>query len=215
MARSHSSERLDRHELATLVDIADEALLAALSGVSCGLRSLDSLPPALSTRRGAFVTLTVDGELNGCIGDVAGRQALAHAVARLALAAAFDDPRLPALRPDQYERLAVEVSVLSPWSPVVAADRGELSAGLRPGIDGLMVGAGHRTGLFLPDVWDQLPDPDDFLDQLWRKAGLPASTWPDTILRFTTQRLRRGTADTGTVVPGRRGGAVTGPAPAR
>ena len=215
MGRSHSPELLDRHELAALVDIADEALLAALSGMSGGLRSLDSLPPALGARRGAFVTLTVDGELNGCIGDIAGRQALGHAVPRLALAAAFDDPRLPALRPDQYERLAIEVSVLSPLSPVVAADRGELAAGLRPGIDGLMVGAGHRSGLFLPDVWDQLPDTDDFLDQLWRKAGLPASTWPDTILRFTTERLRRGTADTGTPVPGRRRIAVTGSARAR
>lgn len=200
MGRSHSSERLDRHELAALVDLADEALLAALSGASCGQRPLDSLPPALSTRRGAFVTLTVDGELNGCIGDVVGRQALGHAVARLALAAAFDDPRLPALRPDQYECLAVEVSVLSPLSPVVAADRAELSAGLRPGIDGLVVGAGHRTGLFLPDVWDQLPDPDGFLDHLWRKAGLSSSTWPDTILRFTTQCAHRATTDTGTLV---------------
>jgi AmmeMemoRadiSam system protein A len=197
MGRSHSSEPLDRDELATLVDIADDALLAALSGVSSDPRPLDSLPPALRTRRGAFVTLTVDGQLNGCIGDVVGRQALGHAVARLALAAAFDDPRLPALRPDQYERLAIEVSVLSPLSPVIAADRAELSAGLRPGIDGVVIGAGHRTGLFLPDVWDQLPDIDDFLDHLWRKAGLPASTWPDTVLRFTTQRLRRSAADTG------------------
>ena len=208
MGRSHSSEPLDRHELTALVDIADEALLAALSGDSCGRRALGSLPPALSTRRGAFVTLTVDGELNGCVGDVVGRQALGHAVARLALAAAFDDPRLPALRPDEYERLAVEVSVLTPLSPVVAADRTELSAGLRPGIDGLVVCAGQRIGLFLPDVWDQLPDPEEFLDHLWLKAGLPASTWPDTIFRFATQCLHRATTDTGALVPGRRSGAV-------
>lgn len=196
MARSLSPEPLGHHELALhelalLVDIADDSLVAALTGRSYDPPPVHSLPGSLHRHCGAFVTLTVDGELNGCIGDVAGRQPLAAAVARLSLSAAFDDPRLPALRVDQYERLTIEVSVLSPPAPIEAVDRIELVERLRPGVDGVIIGAGHRRGLFLPDVWDQLPAPDDFLDQLWRKADLPRSTWPDTILQFTTQRLGR------------------------
>jgi AmmeMemoRadiSam system protein A len=109
----------------------------------------------------------------------------------LAVSAAFDDPRLPALEPHQYEHLTVEVSVLSPLVTVEAADRRELVALLRPGVDGVVIRAGHRSGLFLPDVWTQLPDPHDFLDQLWYKAGLPTWVQPDTIQRFTTQRASR------------------------
>jgi AmmeMemoRadiSam system protein A len=191
MAPSPSPEPLGRHELALLVDIADDSLVAALTRRPYEPPPLRSLPTPLHRHRGAFVTLHVDGHLNGCIGDVAGRQPLAHAVPRLALAAAFDDPRLPALRAGQYDDLTIEVSVLSPPVPIDAADRAELVTRLRPHEDGVIIGAGNRTGLFLPDVWDQLPDTEDFLDQLWRKARLPASAWPDTILRFTTRRLSR------------------------
>lgn len=181
----------DRYELELLVDIADDSLSVALAGRTYEPPSLDSLPAALCAQVGAFVTLTVAGSLNGCIGDVAGRQPLAHAVAHLAIAAAFDDPRLPALAPHQYDDLTIEVSVLSPLEPVGAADRADLIASLRPGVDGLVIRAGHRSGLFLPDVWTQLPDPDDFLDHLWYKAGLPIWMQPETIQRFTTRRSSR------------------------
>jgi AmmeMemoRadiSam system protein A len=191
MAPSPCAEPLAGSDLELLLDIADDALVAALTDRPFEPAPPHSLPESLLDRRGVFVTLTVDGDLNGCIGDVAGRRPLADAAARLALAAAFDDPRLPELRADQYTRLTVEVSVLSPPTPIDARDRAELVASLRPGVDGVIVGTGYQTGLFLPDVWVQLPDPHDFLDQLWRKAGLPPWTWPDTILQFTTERRSR------------------------
>lgn len=191
MERSPSGEVLTHHELATLVDVADRALVRALAGEAAAPPPLRALPPALAGRRGAFVTLTVAGSLNGCVGDVVGREPLAHAVARLAVAAAFDDPRLPALRADQYDDLLVEVSVLSPLVPVRADDRTELVAQLRPHVDGASIRRGRRSGLFLPDVWSQLPDPDDFLDHLWAKAGLPPQAWPDAVATFTTQHLVR------------------------
>lgn len=193
MAPSPSPDALDRHELEALVDIADDVLAAALAGRPYELPPVDAVPEALHACRGAFVTLTVDGALNGCIGDVAGNQPLHEAVARLALSAAFDDPRLPPLSAHQYERLTIEVSVLAPFEPVAADDRTELVALLRPHVDGVFIRAGHRSGLFLPGVWTQLPDPDDFLDHLWYKAGLSTSVWPETIDRFTTQHLGRAT----------------------
>ena len=191
MAPSPSPDALEHHELEQLVDVADDSLAAALTGRDYEPPALDALPPALRAEVGAFVTLTVAGSLNGCIGEIAGRRPLAHAVARLARSAAFDDPRLPALELHQYDHLTVEVSVLSRLAPVEAADRSELIARLRPGVDGVVIRAGQRSGLFLPDVWAQLPDPHDFLDHLWYKAGLPTWVQPDTIQRFTTQRASR------------------------
>jgi AmmeMemoRadiSam system protein A len=214
MAPSPSPEPLADGDLELLVDIADDSLVSALTGRPFEPAPPHSLPESLRDARGAFVTLTVDGELNGCIGDVVGRQPLTEAAARLALAAAFDDPRLPALRADQYTRLTIEVSVLSPFTAIAARDRAELVASLRPGVDGVLIRAEHRSGLFLPDVWAQLPDPDSFLDQLWRKAGVPVWMWPDTILQFTTQRLSRpaGRAGrTGEIRPDRVSGRVVGP----
>jgi AmmeMemoRadiSam system protein A len=212
MAPSPSPEPLGLHELDRLVDLADDTLVAALTDRPSASPRLRALPAVLHRRRGAFVTLTVDGQLNGCIGDVAGRQPLASSVPRLALAAAFDDPRLPALRVEEYRHLTIEVSVLSEPDPIDASDRAELVAGLRPGVDGVIIGAGERTGLFLPDVWSQLPGADDFLDHLWRKAGLPASVWPDTIMRFTTQRRSRRTDGSDEAPPDRR---LDAPGPAR
>lgn len=191
MGPSRSPEQLAHDELDALIDIADRALRLALAGGTAAPAPVDELPPALGSLRGAFVTLTVAGSLNGCIGTIDGREPLAHAVARLAVAAAFDDPRLPALRAHEYAQLSIEVSVLSPLEPVAASDRAELVAQLRPHVDGAVIRAGYRSGLFLPSVWEQLPDPDDFLDHLWRKAGLPPWVWPEVVERFTTQHRSR------------------------
>ena len=81
--------------------------------------------------------------------------------------------------------------MLSPMIPVRAADRDELIRILRPRVDGVVIRSGERAGLFLPDVWEQLPDPDEFLRHLWVKARLAPSVWPETIERFTTQHHER------------------------
>lgn len=192
MERSVSPE-LTPAELDLLVDIADASVAAALSGREYEPPPLSSLPPALHAHVGAFVTLTVDGRLNGCIGDVQGRDPLAWSVARLALAAAFDDPRLPALRPSEYDRLDIEVSVLSPMTPIPSSSRRDVLDALQPEVHGLVIRAQGRSALFLPSVWEQLPDPDEFLDQLLHKAGLRPGGWPgDTqAFRFTTQHHTR------------------------
>jgi AmmeMemoRadiSam system protein A len=194
MAPSPSPDRiLDRAEIEALVDIAEATITAALLGGEPILPSLADLPSALHDPIGAFVTLTVAGELNGCIGTVEAVEPVGHAVARLALSAAFADPRLPALRRSDYPHLTIEVSVLSALSPIGAASHAELLAEVRPARDGVVIKAGGRQGLFLPSVWEQLPDPEDFLDQLWRKAGLTPRTWPAELrpFRFTTQRHGR------------------------
>ncbi len=195
MAPSPSPELVSPAEGELLLDLAEGTLDRALTGGRPAAPRAGRAPPALRHAGDAFVTLHVAGELNGCIGALDTGEPLGHAVVRLAVAAAFEDPRLPALRPHDRAHLAIEVSLLSPRSPIPARSHDELAAALHPGRDGLVVQSGYRRGLFLPDVWDQLPHPLDFLAHLWRKAGLRPGTWPNGLVasRFHTQRHERHT----------------------
>jgi len=187
--------RLEAADVERLLDIAEAAIVDGLFGGRPSAPPVSALPPALRETSGVFVTLTVDGSLNGCIGCIEGVEPLGHAVPRHAWAAAFADPRLPSLRPEAYERLLIEISVLSPLSPIPADSREDLLAQLRPHVDGLVVAAGGGRALFLPSVWEQLPQPEEFLDHLQLKAGLPPGRWPPGMLsyRFTATKIARKT----------------------
>jgi len=176
-----------------LVDVADRVIVAGLDGRRPVVPDLTGLHADLHQRLGSFVTLTVSGQLNGCIGSIEGVEPLAIAVARHAWSAAFVDPRLPQLRPSDYEHLEIEVSVLSPLVTIPAATRTELLDALRPATDGLLIGAGARQAVFLPSVWEQLPEPAEFVEHLFRKAGLSPTVWPDDLCahRFTAQKIHR------------------------
>lgn len=127
----------------------------------------------------AFVTLTIGGRLRGCIGSLTPRRPLGEDIAANALAAAFSDPRFPPVSPAEYGALDVEVSVLSPATRLPVASRAEAIARLRPGIDGVILTSGLHRATFLPQVWEQLPDPDAFLSHLLAKAGLAPHSWPE------------------------------------
>jgi len=130
-----------------------------------------------------FVTLRwADGNLQGCIGSLEPRRALADDVAQNALAAAFVDPRAGQLSLADLEHLRVEVSVLSPLERVVfdGTERGALAA-LRVGEDGVLLTCGARRGTFLPQMWAELETPDAFLLELKRKARLPVDFWSPEI----------------------------------
>lgn len=141
-----------------------------------------------------FVTLKIARELRGCIGSLAPHRALGDDVRANAQAAAFDDPRFPPLAIGEYESLEVEVSVLSPSTPLVVRSEAELHASLRPGIDGVTLQWGHRRGTFLPQVWDSLPTPREFIAHLKRKAGLPLDFWSSdlAISRYTVEKFTEG-----------------------
>jgi AmmeMemoRadiSam system protein A len=140
----------------------------------------------------SFVTLRDAGELRGCIGTVDPHRALGDDVAHNAHAAAYRDPRFPPVRTAQRAGLEVEVSVLSPRAPIAAPTEAELAAVLRPGVDGIVLEyEGHRA-TFLPQVWESLPDPIDFLAELRRKARLPARFWHPRmqVSRYTVEKFR-------------------------
>lgn len=162
------------HHGATLLTIARATLCSAfgLDGPAW------SDAPWLSAPAATFVTLTQDGDLRGCIGSLEPVRPLRDDVAQNALAAAFRDPRFPALGRHEVEVTSIEVSVLTRPAPLPVADEAEARARLRPGVDGVILTAGACRATFLPQVWEDLPDPAEFLAHLRRKAGLPASAWP-------------------------------------
>jgi uncharacterized protein len=153
---------------------------------------LDAYPEGLRVQGASFVTLQLNGLLRGCIGTLEAERPLAADVAHNAYAAAFRDPRFPALAADEAERLEIAVSVLGPLVAVQCTDERELLAQLRPGVDGLVLIEGQRRSTFLPAVWEDLPDPRLFLDQLRTKAGLPPDYWSDSlqVLRYSVYSIR-------------------------
>ncbi|HPT49608.1 MAG TPA: AmmeMemoRadiSam system protein A [Accumulibacter sp.] len=133
--------------------------------------------PELAEPGATFVTLTQDGRLRGCIGSLDARRPLDRDVAENAVAAAFRDPRFPPLSAGEFPRTRVEVSLLTAAEDFPVADETDALARLRPGVDGVILRCGSRRATFLPQVWEQLPAPREFLAQLKRKAGLPTDFW--------------------------------------
>jgi AmmeMemoRadiSam system protein A len=139
----------------------------------------------------SFVTLKLHGDLRGCIGSIEPRRALADDVSHNAYAAAYGDPRFPPVVPSERPRLGIEVSVLSAREPVAAESERDALARLRPGVDGIVLQYGACGATFLPQVWESLPEPAEFLEELRRKAGLPSGFWhPDLRLsRYTVEKF--------------------------
>jgi AmmeMemoRadiSam system protein A len=134
---------------------------------------------ALGVRSGTFVTLKIGGQLRGCIGSLVGREPLTEGVRSNAINAAFHDPRFRRLTNKELDRVSIEVSVLTAPQPLEYSGPDDLIAKLRPGIDGVTLRRGAAGSTFLPQVWEQLPDPGSFLSHLCQKAGWPADAWRD------------------------------------
>lgn len=148
-------------------------------------------PDVLQEQRASFVTLKLDGELKGCIGSLEAYRSLLKDVAGNAYAAAFSDPRFEPLRRDQFPRLHISISILSPSEELIFESESDLLGQMRPGIDGLTLKEGQCRGTFLPSVWESLQDRKQFLQNLKLKAGLSADYWSDSIrvFRYTTQNF--------------------------
>lgn len=146
--------------------------------------------PWMSERLATFVTLRrEDGDLHGCIGSIEPTKSLRDGVREHALLAAFRDPRSRGLRRDEIDSTSVEVTLLSPLEPLAFTSEADLLRKLRPGQDGLVIEAGMRRAVFLPQVWESLPEPESFLGHLKQKAGLPYDFWSDDLRAWTFQAL--------------------------
>lgn len=171
-----------------LLEIARGAIEVRLGGTPTAQIPLEEItrrgerPGWLVSPGASFVTLEQDSRLRGCIGTLAAHRALYEDVAHNAVAAALHDPRFPPLSQADLARTTVEVSVLSERTPLPHTSEESVWEALRPGTDGVVLEAGpFNRATFLPQVWEQLPDPRDFLTALKRKAELPQDWWSDDV----------------------------------
>jgi AmmeMemoRadiSam system protein A len=155
-----------------LLRLARESIARHLRGEGEVSVDLDTLPGSLARDGACFVTLTKHGELRGCIGSLEPRRPLVSDVCENAVSAAIHDPRFPPVRLGELKDLHIEISVLSPPRPLAYEDGDDLGAKLRPGVDGVVIERGWHRATFLPQVWEKLPDPRQFLEHLCLKAHL-------------------------------------------
>lgn len=151
-------------------------------------------PAELREHGASFVTLKKNKQLRGCIGSLQPWRPLVEDVAENAFKAGFKDPRFPILKGTEVLQLDLSISVLSPAVLIPIADEADLLRQLRPNVDGLIIQDGPKRALFLPQVWEQLPEPTQFLTHLKRKAGLSDDHWSKTFtaFRFITEGIAMG-----------------------
>ncbi|CAA7614669.1 AmmeMemoRadiSam system protein B [Magnetospirillum sp. UT-4] len=154
--------------------LAPKLLSLARASIESGLAAGRPAPadPTLPQPGAVFVTLKRNGQLRGCIGSPTAWRSLGEDVVDNAFKAAFKDPRFPPLRPEEWEGLTLSVSLLTPPVAMAFRDEADLLAQLRPGVDGLIIEDAGRRALFLPSVWEQLPERRQFLAHLKAKAGM-------------------------------------------
>jgi AmmeMemoRadiSam system protein A len=172
---------LSADEQACLLDIARQSIMNGLDSGAVLQLDIARLDANLRIDSAVFVTLTLGGNLRGCIGSLQPSAPLAQAVANAAFNAPFRDPRFAQVQADEVENLTIEVSVLSSMELIAVDTRQALLDNLQPGVDGLLLeDQGHRA-TFLPQVWEKMSTADEFVGQLMLKAGLAAGYWSSTI----------------------------------
>ncbi|HEY1723220.1 MAG TPA: AmmeMemoRadiSam system protein B [Magnetospirillaceae bacterium] len=149
----------------------------------------ESVPEALRQKAGAFITIKRAGLLRGCIGSPTGWRPLVTDVIDNAIKSGHEDPRFPPLRAEELDGLDLSVSVLTPHEAMSFTSEADLLRQLRPRIDGLLIKDGGRSALFLPAVWEMVPNPADFMRELKHKAGLPLHHWSSTFQAWRFQAV--------------------------
>jgi AmmeMemoRadiSam system protein A len=185
----------DRDQLTTeegqyLLTVARQTIEDALWQKTNESAEDSGFSPKFSERRGTFVTLTMGGQLRGCIGHILPQESLFEGVKTNAINAAFRDPRFKPLAREELPKIQIEVSILTEPKPLAYEDGEDLLAKLRAGVDGLIIQKGAHQATFLPQVWEQLPDKKAFLTHLCMKAGLDADEWKRGELRVSTYQVQ-------------------------
>ncbi|MBN1814594.1 MAG: AmmeMemoRadiSam system protein A [Anaerolineae bacterium] len=174
-----------------LLKLARDTIASQVHGRRMPDVDLDAVSEDLRREAACFVTLTKHGQLRGCIGSLEARQPLVLDVRDNAIGAAFRDPRFPQVSAEELEDLHVEISVLSHPEPLSYDGPQDLIAKLRPGIDGVVIERGWNRATFLPQVWEKLPDPHEFLQHLCLKAYLPADVYNRPDLDVYTYQVEK------------------------
>ncbi|MBA4380688.1 MAG: hypothetical protein C0393_08460 [Anaerolinea sp.] len=168
---------LTLEEKQILLRLARQALESGVCGQPLPALDPATLSPTLRADGASFVTLTVQGELRGCIGTLEPYQSLAEDVREHAIAAALQDYRFPPMEEHELAQIKIEVSRLTLPEPLEYTTAEDLLARLRPGVDGVILRDGFRRATFLPQVWEKVADKEEFLDHLCMKMGASPDLW--------------------------------------
>lgn len=171
------TDQLTDGEKQTLLRLAREAMENAVRGKKLPPLDNSSLTSHLRENGASFVTLTINGDLRGCIGALEAYQPLVEDVREHAIAAALEDPRFHPVDESELSRIRLEVSRLTAPYPLEYSSSEELRAKLRPHVDGVILKDDYRRATFLPQVWEKIPNPVDFLDHLCAKMGAKPNLW--------------------------------------
>jgi AmmeMemoRadiSam system protein A len=182
-------QQLTETDRAFLLELARKTIENCINGTSLPALDNEMLSPKLIENGASFVTLTYRGLLRGCVGALEPYQSLAEDVREHAVAAAFEDYRFPPVQRNEIKDIAIEISFLTRPQPLKYDRPDELLKLLRPNIDGVILRDGMRRATFLPQVWDKIPDPQDFLEELCMKMGAQPDLWHRKKLEVLTYQV--------------------------
>jgi len=174
---------LEDKDRVVLLKLARSAIISELMKDRSSIVKPRDISPVLKEKRGCFVTLHQGGLLRGCIGTIEPTTSLLSCVEENAINAAFRDPRFSPLARDEIDAVDIEISVLTAPRVLKFIDGEDLKKHLVAGVHGVILSQGYRRSTFLPQVWEQLPQKEAFLEHLCLKGGMPRSAWRESSTR--------------------------------
>jgi AmmeMemoRadiSam system protein A len=182
-------QHLTENDRTYLLTLARKSIENYISDSSLPSLDKNSLSPILLEQGASFVTLTYKGYLRGCVGALEPYQSLAEDVREHAIAAAFEDYRFPPVQRSEIKDIHIEISYLTRPVPLKYENPNELLKLLRPNIDGVVLRDGMRRATFLPQVWEKIPAPEEFLEELCMKMGAQPDLWRRKKLEVYTYQV--------------------------
>jgi AmmeMemoRadiSam system protein A len=184
------TDRLTEEEGRYLLSVARKTIEQKISNLEAQVEFDSFESNKFSEKRGTFVTLTIDDGLRGCIGNISPQESLLDGVKANAINAAFRDPRFRPLSGKEWEKVKIEISILTDPKPLDYSNRKDLLENMRPGTAGVILKKGYNQSTFLPQVWEQLPEKKEFLTHLCLKAGLDGNEWEKEKLEVLTYQVQ-------------------------
>lgn len=193
LAECSRAKFIKEHFANTVIDICSRSIEAGLKNEKFNFDDeFVYLPRVLDSFGASFVTLEKDDNLRGCIGSIVAHQSLRDDLAQNAYNAAFSDPRFYPLTDEEFDDVEIAVSILSSPVKMKFSDEEELLNQIQPCRDGIIIKDGHYQAVYLPSVWEQLPEKRQFLNSLKQKAGMSPNHFSSTFeaYRFYTEYIK-------------------------
>jgi len=183
------AELLTQLERSMLLKLARQSMEHAVRGQALPPLHLAALTPSMQAHGASFVTLTLTGELRGCVGALEPTQPLAEDVREHAVAAALEDYRFPKVRESELQEINIELSRLTVPVPLEYTTSEDLLTKLQSGLDGVVIKDGWKRATFLPQVWEKVSGKEEFLEHLCYKMGVARDLWRRKHLDVLTYRV--------------------------